>query len=102
MTDEPFMGDFPDRPTHPDFWKLSDLVLQHDGKTEDRDFDIAAHIAAIIDPESLAYLRRLRVQRALEVNTRSPRPNSPQVMGESLWLDAFMLGVAFGRRYGET
>lgn len=92
--DGPFMGHFPARPDHPDFWKLSDVVLQHDGLTEEPSFDMRSHIATVLDPESLLYLVDQRVRRQLE---RSP--HGPLITAQALWLDAFMVGVAFAQQH---
>lgn len=93
MANLPFMGDFPDRPDHRDFWKLSDVVLQHDGLTEDPGFDMRAHIATVLDPDSLQYMMEARVQRQLAQAT-----HGPLITAQALWLDAFFIGVAFARR----
>lgn len=94
MTDGPLFGDFPDRPDHPDFWKLSDVVLQHDGLTEDADFDIQAHLATVLDPDSLRYMLAARVKRS---HDRSGAP--ALVQAQAAWLDGFMIGVAYARRH---
>ena len=101
--DGPFMGDFPSRPDNDDFWKLSELVLQQDGKTEDPNFDFDAYIASVVDPASLTYFREQRVGMALQrAAPMLRRPGGQQIVAESIWLDAFMLGVAFGRRHPEV
>lgn len=78
----------PDRPTHPDFTELSKIVLQHDGKTEDNDFDFGAYVGQVIDERSLVYMAR---QRALRV---APGASLETHMAfAALFLDAFLIGV---------
>lgn len=89
----PFMGDFPGRPDHPDFWVLVDVVLQHDGKTENPAFDMATHLATVLDPDSVRYMAEQRVRRFVD------HSNAPvEVQVAAAWLDAFMIGVEFARR----
>jgi hypothetical protein len=81
---------FPDRPDHPDFWKLSNTVLQHDGKVEDPDFDLLTYIATIVDPASLRYFMQQAAPMVTLVGAE------PAV--QSLWMDAFLVGVLYAKQ----
>lgn len=79
------------RPDHPDFWKLSDVVLQLDGKTEDPGFDFPSFLSEIIDPKVLAYMA---MQRAMLVTSD---PMSWPVLA-GMWIDAFCAGREWANR----
>lgn len=92
-------GSFPNRPNHPDFWVLSDVVLQQDGVTEDKDFDFEAHLAKTVNPESLYYLANHRLGatgRQLGI------PHQTMLItGLGVFIDAFLLGVNYQRKLDE-
>jgi len=76
---------FPDRPDHPDFWRLSETILYMDGAAESgQSYDeiMDKHM----DAESLIYMADQRVRRAM----MSQASASEIVM--ALYLDAFALG----------
>lgn len=84
---------FPDRPTHPDFARLSATVIEQDQRAET--FGINA--AASVHLPSFAYLAQRRVRMATE----------GLELGEGMavailatYLDAFQLGVGFAERGG--
>jgi hypothetical protein len=78
----------PGRPDHPDFWKLSDVILQQDGKTEDEDFDLAAWVSEVCDLDVVFYMA---MQRGLRMGV-------PPGVAFPLWLDAFMAGAAYAKK----
>lgn len=90
--------DFPDRPQHPDFAVLSETVLQHDGKAEDLDFRMLDYIATVVDPDSLRYFIEHRVGRFIETGAPMIGLIGGQPAAEALWLDAFLMGVAYAER----
>lgn len=91
---EHVFGKFPNRPKHKDFWNLSEIVLQQDGKTEDADFDFEAYISEVIDPDTVTYMA---MQRAMRVGDTS------QVTSHAaIFLDAFMLGIKWQQRKDEA
>lgn len=81
---------FPDRPDHPDFWRLSAAVCGNDAEA-DNGKAVGDIIAEVIDPASLYYMLKQRVMRA---NAMLPGGAEPGVE----WLDGFMAGV----RYAEA
>jgi hypothetical protein len=87
------------RPTHPDFAQLVDLILQQDGKTEDPNFDMDAHLASIVDPESVSYIALQRAFRMVSLMGMNPieRPEVAVKLA-SLWIDAFCIGYGLAAR----
>jgi hypothetical protein len=89
---------FPDRPDHPDFWKLSNTVLQHDGKVEDPDFDLLTYIATIVDPASLRYFIEQRVGNFVQQAAPMVTLVGAEPAVQSLWMDAFLVGVLYAKQ----
>lgn len=96
-----FFGDMlrgpADRPDHPDFWKLSDIVLRHDGPTTDPTtkhlFSMQERIAQEIDVETLTYMIRNRAGTYLQLMGLDDRNPVMVALVSSAWLDAFLVGV---------
>lgn len=79
------------RPQHPDFWALSDIILQNDGKTEDAGFDLLAFINEMADSDSVVYMARQRAMRAT--------PDLMlQILLAGMWIDAFTVGYRLAQR----
>lgn len=84
----------PDRPTHPDMAKLVNIVLRHDGLTEDADFSVGDYMAATINPDVLVYMAKQRVLRVLG-------PDAPPELFAKLatiFVDGFMTGAHWAQR----
>lgn len=88
---------FPKRPTHPDFWRMSEVVLQHDGEATEGNLPLDQIVKDTVDPESLTYFA---MQRAGMLCQKSGLPESLVPVLGSLWLDAFMAGAKFQQRGG--
>lgn len=92
-------GEFPGRPEHEDFRKLVDIVLAHDGKTEDKDLDFEKFLAGYIDPPSITHMANQRAMRILAHIGKNPQLNAQLVSAmASVFLDAFTLGVEWQKR----
>ena len=76
---------FPDRPQHPDFWKLSKAVNYHDDEAANR--EIEEIIGEYIDPASLIYMADQRILR-----TGLQGGNALRARLLALYVDAFTLG----------
>lgn len=85
---------FPDRPNTPDFWRLSDTVLQQDGATEDT--DIEDIVAGRCDLGSLAYMA---TQRASGVLGEWAHPDAVAKLA-AVWMDGFLAGQGFESKGG--
>lgn len=82
------MNDFPNRPTHPDYWLMAEVVQDLDAAAEDG--MSADRIVGDLDMASVAYMasqRVLRAQNLLKGSAMAP-----------LWFDAFVIGVMYQRR----
>lgn len=93
MTDPLQDPRFPGRPQHPDFWRISEIILQHDGDATEggKGLDeIAAEVP--VDPASLLYHARQRALRMLG-------GGAPTAM-VTMWLDGFLAGARFGKQKG--
>ena len=77
--------DFPGRPDHPDFWLLSQAVLDQDGQA-DVGQPVDDILARRIDPDSAVYMA---MQRALRIDPAS----QPQLA--AAWIDGLLIGMAF-------
>lgn len=104
-----FFGAMPHRPDHPDFWKLSNVLLSMDQGLDPADLDeeakdraFKARIAEIgIDEQTLSYAATQRTFRALGI-TNSLQMLDPKVMHQvmllsSVWIDAFAAGAFYER-----
>lgn len=97
MTD-PLRDDrFPDRPQHPDFWRLSQVVTKHDGRTDEGKQHVTEVIRDYIDPDSLLYMCQ---QRAHIYAQRAGLPPQlvPALFGALI--DGILTGIAFEREGG--
>lgn len=81
---------FPDRPTHRDFIRLSDIVQAHDDRAEIRGENPFA--IAGVDEESIKYFMQNRMAIFQQRIGLLPIP-LPSLM--ALYLDAFALGQRF-------
>lgn len=97
---------FPGRPDHPDFWKLSDIVLMHDGRMEDASTPREAAdavekiVAQFIDPSSLTYMALQRALRNFGFETKQDLIDNQDLIARSmaLYLDAFAVGAEVATR----
>jgi hypothetical protein len=89
-------GSYPGRPDHPDFAKLSEIVLQQDGRSYDADFD--THMARFVDPDSLGHMARERSRRIADGLASNLTMEDMVSAFSALYLDAFMLGYLFHER----
>ena len=91
MTDIPHRPDprFPNRPDHPDFWAMSDIVRENDEVWSSR---YKERVAQYVDRESLRYIAW---NRAGSVPGADPQM---QALIASGIMDGFMLGCAYMER----
>lgn len=88
---------FPERPTHPDFWRISEVLLQHDGEAVEGDLPVEEIVKETVDMKSLTYVA---MQRAGIACQRSGLPEALVPVLAGTWLDAFMAGAKFQQRGG--
>lgn len=81
---------FPNRPSHPDFWRLVDSVNYLDGEALEGGRSPANIVGQYIDLGSLIYMAG---QRVLRTHTRFTKEQNAAVIG--LYMDAFALGCRY-------
>lgn len=95
--------DYPHRPDHPDFWRLSELVLQMDGRAIEDPARAQKMVADIIDPHTLAYMATQRAMLLLGVQTQQQAaPRRTEIMRlASVYYESFILGARYQARYNK-
>lgn len=88
---------FPKRPTHPDFWRISEVVLQNDGGADEGKKPLEEIVKDTVDMESLTYFAMQRGGMACQ---RAGLPEALTPVLGSIWMDAFMAGARFQQRGG--
>lgn len=88
---------FPDRPQHPDFWRISEVVLQHDGDAVEAGRSMEEIVKDTVDLESLTYFA---MQRAGTYCQAMGLPKDFETLVGSVWMDAFMAGARYEERGG--
>jgi hypothetical protein len=88
---------FPNRPNHPDFWLMSQAIVDTDAQSETGQAapDI---MGRLVDVESLTYVAEQRALRAApRLETGGLVFRNPQNMSilAGLWIDAFVAGARF-------
>ncbi len=98
-------GDRPQRPVHPDFWRISETVLANDAPMEEASTDGQRGVAwrvrtsQVVDVESVTYMA---LQRALLAGRQLPDLAQLPAQGviATVWIDAFVAGAGFERAGG--
>lgn len=99
MTDPLNDPRFPDRPTHPDFWRISEILLANDGDATEGRRSIPEIVTAVVDVESLTYAAKQRARIACEA-LGLPTSDGWVAKLASVWIDAFTAGATFEQRGG--
>src|SRR4051812_38164089 len=93
MSDDDLLRDpnHPDRPQHPDFWRLSEIILELDGKFSEEGMEnFDDFVNGEVDLDSIMYMA---MQRALRLRGRNLGSIS------AIYVEAFLVGRRFERRY---
>lgn len=90
---------FPDRPTHPDFWRISQVLTMNDGRATEGGQSVPEITAAVVDIDSLTYAAKQRAGIACQA---LGLPTSPGWVAKlaSVWIDAFVAGATFEQEGG--
>lgn len=108
---------FPDRPAHPDFARLSEIILQLDATLEEAgekklDEDAMAKVfrdlvSQNIDQDSIMYLAQQRAMRTITVGqmTGILKPDARVMLNlvallGGMYTEAFIVGARFAERKG--
>jgi hypothetical protein len=93
MTNVPDDLSFPGQPQHPDFWKLSAIVLKMDADSQDKGVEeVMAEMG--FDADSMVYVAKNRCGLFLQVLGLPPNGLVPL---QSAWVDGFVAGMAAGK-----
>lgn len=87
---------FPNRPTHPDFWRMSEALIEVDSRAEKGE---AVDVVENADFDSLIYVAEQRLAMDARQFSVALDPASKNFM-LGLYIDAFTLGRGFERRGG--
>jgi len=90
--------EFPDRPTHPDFARLSAAVTEMDRRSDEAEKDVTPPQLIGVDAEALAYMARMRTGIALSSLLVALMPTEIQMQGA--WCDGFAAGIVYQKRGG--
>ena len=97
MTDPLNDPRFADRPTHPDFWRISEALTWADGRSREAQQSVPEIIAGMVDEKSLSYASGQRAGLMVQA-LGAPESLVPLIQGA--WLDAFIAGVRFQSQGG--
>lgn len=80
---------FPNRPDHPDFWLISQTLIDLDAQMDNHTSPFTDTVGRVVDPQSLMYAAQ---QRALRSGVQNP---GVRMKVEAAWMDAFMAGASY-------
>lgn len=99
MTDPLNDPRFPKRPDTPDFWRISEILLQHDGQATEGGLTLNDIIHDTVDHPTLSYVALQRAGLLIRA-TGLPDTAEMRTALASSWLDAFLAGAQFEKRGG--
>lgn len=101
----PFQQALGPRPDHPDFWRLSEILLQLNARATEDGRRMIEEIGETVDFASVDYFARGRTNLAVNsfVADSGGKLTAREVMAllEAAWLEAFLVGVRFQERGGK-
>lgn len=99
MTDPLRDPRFPNRPQHPDFWRIADVLNQLDGESLEGGKDLPEIVVGMVDLESLIYSASNRAIKQIEL-LGLPNDTRMRAALTATFLNAFLAGVQFERAGG--
>jgi len=93
----PDPDNFPLRPDHPDWRRLSILIQELTAEADAAGRQLDPLIEPVVDPESLAYLTFQRALRLLRLNTREEvvKRKADVARYATVYTEAFILGARY-------
>lgn len=95
-------GNFPQRPDHPDFWRISSILLKLDGRMDAADENgkekvWSDNVARWVDDATLNYSAMQRAFRPLGIRTGADLAikGEQAVLLSVMWMEGFMIGAEF-------
>lgn len=88
------------RPDTPQFWMLSDILIEQDSIAETE--GLAAAVENVIDLETLAYVAQQRAFRSLNIYTEAQAFTRQEEVAQlaAIWMDAFVTGAKYEHKLG--
>ena len=93
MTDDP-RDRHPMRPDHPDFWRLSEIVLQIDAQADVPGTNIDDLVKQSVDLPSATYMA---LQRAIQIKTTTGT-DARLLPLSAAWLEGLVVGIRSEQR----
>ena len=90
------------RPNHPDFWRISEIILANDGAIEqapDKETVWKERTSSVVDIDSVTYMATQRALLAFGP-PGTKLSVAQQATAAALVIDAFVAGVMFAERGG--
>ncbi len=88
------------RPDHPDFWKMSQIIIDCDAQAEEQGLDEV--LDGYVDKDALVYMANQRAYRALNIQRESELQDAATRESVSIiaamWMDAFIVGAKYERK----
>lgn len=91
---------FPDRPQHPDFWRLSQTALQLDGAVSEGGRDAEDVNNDVVDHQSLMYLSACRMGIMLDELVASSRVLDLHALLATAYAGGLVHGISFEKAGG--
>lgn len=91
---------FPDRPQHPDFWRLADVTTRLDGGATEGGKTIEQVAEGVIDLESLSYAATQRVGLFLQALGYENIEPEVVAMLETVFVTSVITGIEFQKAGG--
>jgi hypothetical protein len=88
---------FPNRPQHPDYWRLADVLNYLDGETTEGGKGLPEIVEGVIDLNSLTYaagMRSLKARQLLDL------PRGSEAALASMFVNGFLAGIRFEKEGG--
>lgn len=102
--------DFPNRPSHPDFARLTEIIAELDAGASERmragassldvELEGDALLGSVADPGSVAYVALQRALRMVIAEGAS-YSSADWMRSTALYLEAFIVGCRYHERYGK-
>ena len=95
------------RPDHPDFWRLVEIVQEYDIRMDDatpenKEAVFKAAFDGVVDLDSLGYMAMQRAMRVVGVRSNEEVRKQAGLLAAmaTLYFDAFLMGAQFQQRGG--
>ena len=88
------------RPDNPDFWKMSQIIIDCDAQAEEQGLEPV--LDGYVDKDALVYMANQRAYRALNIQRESDLQDEATRESVSIiaamWMDAFIVGAKYERK----